>query len=198
MRTLLVVLGVVAALAIVTWLVLGIGTFDSFTNPDQSEGENNVVLESIISFEGCAEAGFAVRESYPRQCSTPDGRVFAEEIEVSPTYDNASADMIEVFSPHPGGVVGKEFLVVGMARGNWFFEVCFPFEVIRQNGNQIGGGVATATGDWMTTDFVEFKTDLIDLPSAYMGPATLVLRRDNPSGLPENDASISIPIVVEY
>jgi len=31
---------------------------------------------------------------------------------------------------------------------------------------------------------------------AYSGPATLVLKRDNPSGLPENDASISVPIEV--
>ena len=198
MRTLLVVLGVVAALAIVTWLVLGIGSFDSFTNLDQLEDNNNVALEDITSFEGCVEAGFTVMESSPRQCATPDGRVFAEEIEVNPTYENADASMIEVFSPHPGGVVGKEFVVVGKARGNWYFEGSFPVVVIGSDGNQIGAGIATATGEWMTTDFVEFQTELIDLPSAYMGPATLVLRRDNPSGLPENDASISIPIVVEY
>ena len=66
------------------------------------------------------------------------------------------------------------------------------------DGNVIAGSFATAEGDWMTTEFVSFKSEMIDLPSAYIGPATLVLKKDNPSGLPENDASLSIPIVVEY
>ncbi len=38
----------------------------------------------ITSFEECAEAGYAVMESYPRQCRTPDGQLFVEEIEGTP------------------------------------------------------------------------------------------------------------------
>jgi len=34
----------------------------------------------ISNFEECASAGFAVGESYPRQCWTPDGRHFVEDI----------------------------------------------------------------------------------------------------------------------
>lgn len=34
----------------------------------------------IISFEECAEAGYPVMESYPRQCITPDGRRFVETV----------------------------------------------------------------------------------------------------------------------
>jgi len=30
----------------------------------------------------------------------------------------------------------------------------------------------------------------------YTGPATLILIRDNPSGLPEHDDSLPIPIVI--
>ena len=164
--------------------------------------ENPVVpdplLEQIISFEGCAEAGYPIMESYPRRCALPDGRVYAEEIEVNPEYDNASENLIRVETPHPGGVVGKEFVVTGEARGYWFFEASFPIEVVGADGNTIAGSYATAEGDWMTEDFVSFKSEMIDLPSAYTGPATLILKKDNPSGLPENDASISIPIVVEY
>ena len=128
----------------------------------------------------------------------PDGRVYAEEIEVQPEYYNASENLIKVENPHPGGVVGKEFIVTGEARGYWFFEASFPIEVVGVDGNTIAGSYATAEGDWMTEDFVSFKSEIIDLPSAYTGPATLILKKDNPSGLPENDASISIPIVVEY
>ena len=35
---------------------------------------------SIASFEECVAAGYPVMETYPRQCRTPDGRNFVEEI----------------------------------------------------------------------------------------------------------------------
>lgn len=34
----------------------------------------------ITTFEECAAAGNAVMESYPRQCNTPDGRHFVEDL----------------------------------------------------------------------------------------------------------------------
>ncbi len=34
----------------------------------------------ITSFADCASAGYPVAESYPRQCSTPDGRTFSEDV----------------------------------------------------------------------------------------------------------------------
>lgn len=36
-------------------------------------------IKKIDSFEACAEAGNFVIQSYPRQCKTPDGRVFVEK-----------------------------------------------------------------------------------------------------------------------
>jgi len=34
----------------------------------------------VSSFEDCAAAGYPVMESYPRQCRTPDGRLFVEAV----------------------------------------------------------------------------------------------------------------------
>ncbi|MBW3004630.1 DUF333 domain-containing protein [Candidatus Woesearchaeota archaeon] len=34
----------------------------------------------ITDFQQCADAGLPVMESYPRQCRTPDGRIFREEV----------------------------------------------------------------------------------------------------------------------
>jgi len=34
----------------------------------------------VTSFAECEDAGYEVAESFPRQCMTPDGRTFAEEI----------------------------------------------------------------------------------------------------------------------
>jgi len=56
---------------------------------------------------------------------------------------------------------------------------------------------AQAQGEWMTENFVPFKVELA-VPKTYIGHATLVLHKDNPSGLPEHKASVSFPIIVEY
>ncbi len=114
-------------------------------------------------------------------------------------YTNATVDMIQVELPFPGAVVGKDFSVLGKARGNWFFEASFPIEVLDKNGKSLAIGIAQPQNgeDWMTTNFVNFKAD-IQVPQTYIGPATLVLRKDNPSGLSEHDASIYFPIVIEY
>ncbi len=151
----------------------------------------------VLSFEDCVEAGYPVAESYPRQCMTPDGRTYAEEIPVAPTYVNASADLIRVETPFPGAVTGKTFSVMGEARGYWYFEASFPIELLDANGNVLDTEVAQAQEEWMTEEFVPFSV-MLTAPESYIGPATLVLHRDNPSGLPENDASIRIPITVEY
>lgn len=112
-------------------------------------------------------------------------------------YTNASSDLIVVELPFPGAVTGKEFSVIGKARGTWFFEASFPIELVDAAGKQIAQGIAQAQGEWMTEDFVPFRAD-IKVPESFIGPATLILRKDNPSGLSEHDASLSFSIVVEY
>jgi len=37
-------------------------------------------IRGIVDFESCADAGYPVMKSYPRQCRTSDGRLFVEEI----------------------------------------------------------------------------------------------------------------------
>ncbi|MEK9176808.1 MAG: Gmad2 immunoglobulin-like domain-containing protein [Patescibacteria group bacterium] len=113
------------------------------------------------------------------------------------TYVNATADDIVVDLPFPGAVVGKEFSVVGKARGPWYFEASFPVVILGENGEILAQVPAQAEGEWMTENFVPFKADLA-IPESYIGPATLVVKKDNPSGLPEHDASVSFPITIEY
>ncbi|MBP6884132.1 MAG: hypothetical protein KBC06_02780 [Candidatus Pacebacteria bacterium] len=113
------------------------------------------------------------------------------------TYNNASTDLITVELPFPDAVTGKEFSVIGKARGTWFFEGSFPFQVLDKNGKVLVSSFATAEGEWMTENFVPFKAT-VKVPDSYIGPATLVIQKDNASGLPEHDASISFPITIEY
>lgn len=113
------------------------------------------------------------------------------------SYANASKDLIRVELPYPGAVVGKEFSVIGKARGMWFFEASFPIEVVGRNGELLDVAVAQAEGEWMTEDFVPFRAG-VSVPESYIGPATIILKRDNASGLPEHDASAWYPITIEY
>lgn len=129
--------------------------------------------------------------SQSKEAFTPDE--LAEKI----TYTNASTDLIVVELPYPGAVTGKDFSVIGRARGVWFFEASFPLELLDKDGKLLATGFAQADGEWMTENFVPFKGE-IQAPKSYIGPATLVLKKDNASGLPEHDASISFPIIIEY
>lgn len=112
------------------------------------------------------------------------------------TYQNADTTRIQVTTPVPGAMVPGTFTVTGKAVGGWYFEASFPYEVQNANGVKIAEGPVQAQGEWMTPEFVPF-TFQIKLPASYKGKATLILHNDNPSGLPENAASVSIPITIQ-
>jgi hypothetical protein len=100
---------------------------------------------------------------------------------------------IRVTAPLANTVISSPLPVSGDARGTWYFEASFPIELRDSAGNTIATHYATAQGEWMTEEFVPFTSSL-----SFTAPATdtgvLVLKRDNPSGLPENDAEVRIPI----
>jgi hypothetical protein len=110
------------------------------------------------------------------------------------TVDQLKARVV-IDAPKSGAQVPKTFTVTGKAPGPWYFEASFGIEVRGAGGELLVQTYASALSDWMTIDDVPFKAD-ISVPN-YTGPATLILNRDNPSGLPENDASVSIPIVIQ-
>ena len=103
---------------------------------------------------------------------------------------------VTVTTPQPGATVGRTFTVAGTAPGAWFFEAQFPIQVRDATDDTIASNPAQAQGDWETSGLVTF-TDTITIDSSYTGPATLILLRDNPSGLPQNDDSVTIPITVQ-
>lgn len=106
---------------------------------------------------------------------------------------NDHGDLIKVSSPQPNMVVKSPLVVKGEARGNWYFEASFPVHLFDDDGKELAVAPAQAQGEWMTMDFVPFEVTLnFDKPKTSTG--TLVLKKDNASGLPEYDDSISIPV----
>jgi hypothetical protein len=173
-------------------LVIGYLVFAYIRKDETTEDVLN-----IKSFEDCVRAGYGMVGVNPPQCYTPDGRTYTGEKKELAIYSNATPDMIQVTNPFPGAVTGKEFTLLGKARGGWYFEASFPVEVLDKDGKTLFKAPAQAQGDWMTKDFVPFKLD-IKVPDSYIGKATLVLRNENPSGLPENEAYVTLDFTIEY
>ncbi len=102
-------------------------------------------------------------------------------------------DKVKVAQPIPGDLVSSPVKVKGEARGNWYFEASFPIQVLDANGKEIGIGIAQAQGEWMTTEFVPFDVDItFTVPTTSTG--SIVLVKDNPSGLPEFDDQVVVPV----
>jgi len=101
--------------------------------------------------------------------------------------------MIRVTSPQPNTTVRSPLTITGEARGNWYFEASFPVKIVDANGKLLGQHYAEAQGEWMTTDFVPFRSTL-NFSTSTTATGFLVLEKDNPSGLPENAAEIRIPV----
>jgi len=106
--------------------------------------------------------------------------------------DNPDVKNISVKS---GQEITSPLVVEGTARGTWFFEGSFPIKILDENGNILGTSFVQAKTDWMTEDYVDFKGE-ITFSSATGGNGFLVLAKDNPSGLPEYDEEIKIPVIL--
>ena len=109
-------------------------------------------------------------------------------------------DLIRLDSPRPGQVIKTPLVITGEARGNWFFEASFPIFLVNWDGLIIAQGIATAKDNWMTTEYVPFeaKLDFTIDKNTYSNRGALILKKDNPSGLPVNDNALEIPILFDF
>ena len=143
----------------------------------------------ISNFDECVAQGYPILETYPRQCKTPDGKTFTEDI----GNELEKVDLIKIDNPRPNQLIESPLFIKGEARGNWYFEASFPIKLFDDNGFLLGVMPAQALGDWMTEDFVPFSATLsFAVPSTPKG--RLVLEKDNPSGLPEQADELKIPV----
>ena len=158
--------------------------------------KTTTVSAVVTSFKDCMDAGNPVMERYPRVCTTANGTTYTEEIPGTITYTNTTSNTILHALPVPGSHTGKEIILTGKARGSWYFEASFPVEILDTSGKTLSVGYAQAQGEWMTNEFVPYIST-IKIPVTYTGAVTVLLKKDNPSGMKENDASISFPIIVK-
>ncbi|TSC75726.1 MAG: hypothetical protein G01um101430_220 [Parcubacteria group bacterium Gr01-1014_30] len=118
------------------------------------------------------------------------------------TTERRNSDVIRLFSPKKGETIESPLVVKGEARGSWFFEANFPIVLTNWDGLIIAESFATAKSDWMTQDYVPFEAVLEFESPVFPGVdqehfsrrGYLILQKDNPSGLPENEDVLEVPI----
>ena len=104
-----------------------------------------------------------------------------------------TSDVVVVDYPLQNVTVQSPLTVTGRAVGNWFFEASFPIEVVALDGTVLGRNFVQAQDEWMTTDFVPFVGQIIFDSQGYSS-GFIIFHKDNPSGLPEHDASRKMPV----
>jgi len=111
----------------------------------------------------------------------------------SDTPASVRHDMVRMHVPSPGDTIKSPLHVEGTARGGWFFEASFPLVLRHEEGTVVAEHYATAEGEWMTENFVPFSSEII-FSHPPEGRGQLILKRANPSGRPERDDELRIPV----
>lgn len=104
-------------------------------------------------------------------------------------------DMIKVFNPLKNDVISSPLKIKGEARGGWYFEASFPIKLVDGNGKKIelNQNYIMTDKEWTTEDYVSFEQEIIfKAPDTKNG--TLILEKANPSGKPELEEKMEIPV----
>jgi len=112
---------------------------------------STVPLPEITDFEACDRAGYPVGESYPRQCWTPDGKRFVEEIDQgSPPPPGLVT--IENISPSSGSI-GTQIIIGGSGFSTNDNDIAFTHPAINFQGRTTAYVNHVASQDGKTLSF---------------------------------------------
>jgi hypothetical protein len=107
------------------------------------------------------------------------------------------SEQVTVSSPVSGQKIVSPVQVSGEAFGGWYAEGVFPIVITDLNGAVLGQGPAKTSADWAAAALAGEKVPFTAKISFKKGTAKqgyLVIKQDNPSGLPENEHEMKIPV----
>ncbi|MBT4385057.1 hypothetical protein HOD30_04910 [Candidatus Peregrinibacteria bacterium] len=120
-------------------------------------------------------------------------RVKPEPVEV---VENIEVDNeVNVSVPASGAEVSSPFLVSGTAPGFWYIEAQIILELRDADGKMLDYKSVMTYDDWMIEEAVSFDGEL-SFEVSETTNATIVVRRENVSGLPEHEMSFEMPVVL--
>lgn len=108
------------------------------------------------------------------------------------------SDKLIILTPAKDTVITSPVSISGRARGTWFFEGSFPVEVYDSNNKLLGTSTAkfvpkSENETWMTENFVDFSGE-IKFSQSAIDTGYILFKKDNPSGLAQNDESYKLPV----
>lgn len=162
-----------------------------------------LISTSLLLLSACSSPNSSTMTDAPgidiNQNSGSEASVSVDSSDAESNPPTASSDKasiegkINVDTPMMNETVQSPLHVSGQAVGFWFFEGSFPVRLVNTGGEEIASGVANSTESWMTEDFIPFTVDLTFSPGTSK-TGTLILEKDNPSGLPENAGKLEVPV----
>ncbi len=155
---------------------------------------------TVTDFASCVAAGNPATMTSPRTCRA--GNVlYTEKMPVeqpaTKEFSSAKGVTVRLHDWTSQKAVASPLTVTGEIPGNWSFEASFPVSIIDSTGKTLAQTPARLQGNWMTTNYVPFTVTLTFTSPATGKAGTLVLQKDNPSGLSKNDDLITIPVVFQ-
>lgn len=143
------------------------------------------VIALILLFSGCSHNPAPADNNNSNNTSSTNGQNNNQN-------SNTAIPTVKLTSPDLNSELSSPVAVEGEMPGTWFFEASAPIKILDANGKVLAQGPVQAQGDWMQTGPVQFKGTFSFTPTTPTG--VLVISKDNPSGLPENDQSVSFPL----
>ena len=110
------------------------------------------------------------------------------------TDKSVASDQPTINTPLPNSIVISPLTISGTVPSGWMFEGSFPIKLTDDQGTTLATATASQDPgeDWMSGNPTQFTTTLTFTTTATSG--FIVLSKDNPSGLPENDQEYRIPV----
>lgn len=116
------------------------------------------------------------------------------EVPTSTILEVGNGEVLQIYTPLSGQAVLSPLKVYGLAPAPWFFEASFPIKIVDDNGKVLAQAPTQAQGEWMKPGLIPFVAYLNFESPLDIKIGKLIFSADNPSGLPEYDRSVSMPV----
>jgi hypothetical protein len=148
------------------------------------------VPAKILTFEDCANAGYLVVDTIPRECHAKNGQFYIEA-------DNHKAllDYIVVTNPQPNSIVTSPFKVEGQAKGVWFGENKLVIKLTDLDGHVIAEKPMYALSDPTKGDAMVSFTGAFDFPdNTKLERGKLLIEKASAVDIPGKNGPLVIPL----
>ncbi len=159
---------------------------------------SSCVINQFRDLSGESTAGTKDQDTSSNESKEADNNDIEEDPSADMENDETAnlSDQIIVTYPVADQLIASPLIITGEARGTWFFETNFPVDLLDSNENVLVRHYAVTEEGWMTEDFISF-TATIEFEDPKTATGFIILRKNNPSDIRENDAELIIPVRFE-